>query len=332
MDGTRVRIAYNPGTLLSADEVLKFATMADRAQNIDSLWIPESWGREAFTMLGAISQITKKVRLGTSIISIYARTPATVAMAATTLDMLSHNRTIIGLGASTSTIVQDWHGVPFQKPLQRMEEYVQFLRHMISGRKISLQGKFFKINDFKILYTPQRTKIPIFIAAVNNKMISLAGSVGDGVILYLRPLQELKKTVDGLRSILKQQERENNFEIASVFITAISNSDPEKARQRAAKTLAFYIAVGKFYQTFLYNNGYAHEVEQLIAEYKRNGLDLASKNISEKMLNDLTISGSSEDCIKSLKRVMETGITLPILQINPVGKAQDSFRELLSTF
>ncbi len=81
-------------------------------RNVDSLWVPESWGRESFGTLGALSQITNKVRLGTSIVSIYARTPATVAMAATTLDMLSNDRTIIGLGASTAAIVENWHGGP----------------------------------------------------------------------------------------------------------------------------------------------------------------------------------------------------------------------------
>ena len=75
------RIAYNLGTLLSMDDVLLCSTLADKKYNVDSIWVPESWGREAFASLGALSQRTKQVKLGTSIISIYARTPATVAMA-----------------------------------------------------------------------------------------------------------------------------------------------------------------------------------------------------------------------------------------------------------
>lgn len=94
---TAEKIGYSLGPLLSMCEVLACAKMADTQENVDSLWIPESWGRESFATLGAMSQATRRVRLGTSIISIYARTPATVAMAATTLDMLSGNRTIIGL-------------------------------------------------------------------------------------------------------------------------------------------------------------------------------------------------------------------------------------------
>ena len=127
------KIAYNPGTLLSMEEVLLFAKLADDRKNVDSLWVPESWGREAFTSLGALSQNTEQVKLGTSIISIYARTPATVAMAATTLDFLSNNRSIIGLGASTSAIVENWHGLKFQQPLARMREYLECLKLMIKA-------------------------------------------------------------------------------------------------------------------------------------------------------------------------------------------------------
>ncbi|HEX7031799.1 MAG TPA: LLM class flavin-dependent oxidoreductase, partial [Nitrososphaera sp.] len=118
-------IGYSLGPLLSMQEVLACAKMADSKENVDSLWVPESWGRESFATLGAISQVTKRVRLGTSIISIYARTPATVAMGATTLDMLSGNRTVIGVGTSTEAIVENWHGLRFEKPASRMKEYVE---------------------------------------------------------------------------------------------------------------------------------------------------------------------------------------------------------------
>ena len=74
-----IRIGYNPGSLLSMKEVLLFSKLADRNMNVDSLWVPESWGREAFATLGAVSQITNRVRIGTAVVSVFARTPATVA-------------------------------------------------------------------------------------------------------------------------------------------------------------------------------------------------------------------------------------------------------------
>src|SRR5918911_2750154 len=188
------RIGYNPGSLLSMQEVLTFAKLANDKPNVNSLWIPESWGREAFASLGALSQITTKPKLGTSIISIYSRTPATIAMGATTLDMLSNNRTIIGLGASTSAIVENWHGLQFKKPTSRMKEYIHCLRLINRGEKVNYDGEFFKIKDFKLLHQPQRTHIPIFAAAVNKKMVSIVSDLADGILLYLRPFEELKRT------------------------------------------------------------------------------------------------------------------------------------------
>jgi 5,10-methylenetetrahydromethanopterin reductase len=325
---TLIKVGYSLGPLLSMHEVLACAKMADSYENIDSIWVPESWGRESFATLGAMSQITRRTRLGTSIISIYGRTPATVAMAATTLDMLSGNRTIIGLGASTAAITENWHGQKFERPTSRMKEYTECLRLMASGEKVNYNGEFFRVNDFKILHQPQRKQIPIFMGAVNKKMVSLSSQLADGVLLYLRPFDELKMTV----TELKRNTKGKNFEIASSFICAMSNKEPEKARNRAAKTLAFYIAVGKYYNKFLSENGFKNEVERIAAEYRKGGADAAAEFVSDRMLKSLVICGTGEECRKSLERFVTAGITLPIIQLNPVGDSESSFREMLSTF
>lgn len=325
---TGEKIGYSLGPLLSAHEVLACAKMADLHPSVDSLWVPESWGRESFATLGAMSQVTKRVRLGTSIISIYSRTPGTVAMAATTLDMLSGNRSIIGLGTSTAAIVENWHGMKFEKPASRMKEYVECLRLMASGEKVNYSGQFFRTNNFKIMQQPQRKHIPIFMAAVNKKMVSLASNLADGILLYLRPLDELEKTA----TELKHNTKGRNFEIASSFICAVSDKDPDKARKRAAKTLAFYIAVGKYYSRFLSENGFRSEVEDIIAAYGNGGADSAAKLVTDRMLDSLVICGSGEECRKALARFISAGVTLPIMQLNPVDDSESSFREMLSTF
>lgn len=325
---TAGKIGYSLGPLLSMHEVLMFAKMADSHRNIDSLWVPESWGRESFATLGAMSQVTKRIKLGTSIISIYARTPATVAMAVTTLDMLSGNRSIIGLGTSTAVIVENWHGMKFERPASRMKEYVECLRMMASGEKVNYSGQFFKANNFKIMHQPQRKQIPIFVAAVNKKMVSLASELANGVLLYLRPLDELKRTAYEL----KRRAKGKNFEIAASFICALSDKEPGKARERAAKTLAFYVAVGKYYSRFLSENGFRSEVEGIITAYGEGGASSAAKLVPDRMLDSLAICGTGEECRKSLVRFVSAGVTLPIIQLNPVGDSESSFREMLSAF
>lgn len=157
-------------------------------------------------------------------------------------------------------------------------------------------------------------------------MISLATKEADGIILYLRPLDEIKKTTVFINSLLSGK---SNFEISSVFITAVSNKHPDLARNRAAKTLSFYVSVGRYYSAFLSSHGFENEVKQITTEYRKNGIENATKYVTDSMLDSLTINGTVEDCINSLKRFASSGITLPILQINPVKDNEQSIKDSL---
>lgn len=317
------QIGYNPSSLFNTKDILEFAKQLDFKPQVNSLWIPESWGREAFVMLGAIGAMTRRIKLGTSIVSMFSRSPATLAMAASTLDNISLNRTIIGIGASTPILAENWHGIKFIHPLDRMREYVTCFKIISSGETINFDGNFFKLKNIKIMHPSQRKEIPVFLGAVNSGMIELATEIADGIILYLRPLDELKKTVERIKSLTSRKSK--SFEICSVFITAVSNKYPDLARERAAKTLAFYVAVGKYYNEFLSSHGFENQVEQITTEYQNHGIENISKFITDPMLDSLTIYGTTEDCIKSLKRFVSCGVSLPILQVNPV---KDNMRSI----
>ena len=321
------QIGYNPSSLFNTQDILEFAKQLDFKPQVNSIWIPESWGREAFVMLGAIGAITRRIKLGTSIVSMFSRPPATLAMSASTLDNISLNRTIIGIGASTPILAENWHGIKFVHPLKRMREYVTCFKIISSGETINFDGNFFKLKNIKIMHPSQRKEIPVFLGAVNSGMIKLATEVADGTILYLRPLDELKKTVDRIKSLTSRKSK--SFEICCVFITAVSNKYPDLARERAAKTLAFYVAVGKYYNEFLSSHGFENQVEQITTEYQNHGVENISKFVTDPMLDSLTIYGTTEDCIKSLKRFVSCGVSLPILQVNPVKDNTESISDSL---
>jgi 5,10-methylenetetrahydromethanopterin reductase len=322
------RVGYSLGTLLSPREMLLAGKEANNNYNTHSIWVPESWGREAFSSLGALSQVTDRVKLGTSIVSIYSRPASTIAMSAATVDILSNRRMVIGLGASTPVLAENWHGLKFENPVRRMKEYIECIRLILKGELVNYNGYFCKIRNFKLAFRPKRRKIPIFLAAVNQKMILLSASIGDGLVLYLRPEHEIRNVVSTIRSMRPHRD----FEIACVFITAVSDKYPEKGRDRAARTVAFYVAVGRYYNRFLAENGFRNEVRNIADEYNSRGLNAASKLVTDKMLRSLAIYGSREDCIKALKKFMSTGISLPIIQINPLENIEGSFKETLTIF
>jgi len=318
-----MRIACSLGSLLSIDQVLQCSEIISKTKT-DTIWIPETWGMENFSMLGAVSARTNLQKIGSSIINIYSRSPTNIAMGAATVDSLSNGRLVLGLGTSSIPIVESYHGYKFEKPLQRMKEYLDIIRLTLSGKQINYDGEIFKLNNFTLLIKPPRKEIPIYVAAINKKMVDLAWNVGDGVIFYLRPLHEMKETISKMQSRKK-------IDVTCQLITCVSK-DSEKAIQRAKKTIAFYISVGEIYRNFLEKNGYESETSNIYDEFKKSGFKQNHELVTDSMLHSIAISGTQEECKTKLNDFIDIGIDQPILQFNPIGNIMDSFELFKKTF
>lgn len=318
-----MRIACSLGSLLSVDQILECSKILS-STSIDTVWIPETWGMENFSMLSMVSQNIPKPKIGSSIINIFSRTPAAIAMGAATVDTISNGRFILGLGTSSPAIIEDFHGYEFKNPVIRMREYVEIINLIISGCPINYSGKIFNLKNFSLLINPPRKKIPIYLAAVNQKMVELTWDIGEGVIFYLRPIKELKNTISKMQ--LKRK-----IDVTCQLITCVSE-DSENAIDRCKKTLAFYVSVGKIYREFLAKNGFEKETRNIFEEYEKTGFKSNHELVSDQMLKSLTISGEPEDCLKQLKNFKDSGIDLPIIQFNPVGEVKESFRLFSKTF
>jgi alkanesulfonate monooxygenase SsuD/methylene tetrahydromethanopterin reductase-like flavin-dependent oxidoreductase (luciferase family) len=317
-----MRIACSLGSLLSVEEVLQCTELVSKTK-IDSIWIPETWGMENFSMLGAVANNTNTQKIGSSIINIYSRSPSTIAMGSATIDTLSNGRLILGLGTSSVPIVEDFHGEKFENPVQRMKEYVEIIRLSLMKKQINYSGKIFDLKNFTLLIEPKRQSIPIYLAAINQKMVNLCWEIADGVIFYLRPLDEMQKTISKMQS-------QKKIDVACQIITCISK-DSEEAIQRAKKTVAFYISVGKIYRDFLSNNGFKNESNNIFEEFKKSGFKSNHELVTDSMLNSLCISGSPEEAKIQLEKFRNTGIDLPIIQFNPIGNTIESFSLLKKT-
>jgi len=318
-----MRLAFSLGSLLSVNQVLECSKILSNT-NVDTIWIPETWGMENFSMLSAVSNKTTTQKIGSSIINIYSRSPAVIAMGASTIDTLSDGRLILGLGTSSLPVVETFHGYKFEKPVQRMKEYVEIIRLVLSGKQVNYTGKIFDLKNFTLLIKPKRKSIPIYLAAVNQKMVDLTWNIGDGVIFYLRPLNEMKETITKMQSKKK-------IDVTCQIITCVAE-DSNIAIVRAKKTLAFYISVGKIYREFLAKNGFQNETSNIFDEFKKSGFKSNHELVTDSMLQSLCIAGNPDECKKQLQNFRETGIDLPIIQFNPVGDTSESFELLKKTF
>ena len=318
-----MRISYSLGSLLTVKQILQFSKKLNIIKP-DVIWIPETWGMENFSMLSSASLENNFSKIGSSIINIYSRSPTQIAMGAATVDTISNERLILGLGTSTKSIVEQFHGKKFVNPVQRMKEYIEIIRLALTGNKINYSGKLFSLENFSLLIKPPRVNIPIYLAAVNQKMINLAWEIGDGVIFYLRPKNEIKSTLEIMQ---KNRRIDSTLQI----ITCV-HEDSEKAVERAKKTIAFYISVGEIYRNFLANNGYKNEIENIYDEYNKSGLKNNYNFVPDRMVKDLCICGTPNEASQQLNEFQETGIDLPIIQFNPIDDVESSFDLLIDTF
>ena len=318
-----MRLSYSLGSLLTVEQVIACSKKLNEFKP-DTVWIPETWGMENFSMLSMASKENSFSKIGSSIVNIYSRSPSLIAMGAATVDTLSNNRLVLGLGTSSQPLVEEFHGDKFERPLERMEEYVEIIRLILSGKAVNYSGKIFSLKNFSLLIKPPRDTIPIYLAAVNQKMVDLTWEIADGVIFYLRPKSEIKST-------LARMQNQKKIDATLQIITCV-NEDSEKAMVRAKKTLAFYVSVGKIYREFLAINGFENETKNIYEEYEKNGLQNNHELVPESMVDELCIAGTSDECKSQLKQFRETGINLPIIQFNPTDNVEDSFDLVTSTF
>src|SRR5688572_6734529 len=180
-----VRVAIG-GVVLTAEDA-EFVVEAERL-GADSVWVPEAWGQDALTPLAYLAARTTRIRLGSGIVQIGARTPANLAMAALSLQSLSGGRFVLGLGTSGPQVMEGWHGVRFPSPLAATRETIEIVRKVVAGEKLEYHGRVYDLplpggpgRPIRSLL-PVETPVPIYIAALGPKNLALTGELADGWI------------------------------------------------------------------------------------------------------------------------------------------------------
>src|SRR5947209_4726578 len=157
----RLGFSLSPGRKLTIGPVIRLAQLAEDL-GYDSVWIPETWGVDAVSVLSALALSTSRIRLASGVFNVYSRSPALIAQTAATLQDLSQNRFILGLGTSGPIVVERWHGVPFSRPLERTRAVVEVVRLALSGSRVDFSGWGIELSGFA-LSNPPSTSVPIYI-------------------------------------------------------------------------------------------------------------------------------------------------------------------------
>jgi F420-dependent oxidoreductase-like protein len=298
------------GRRLTPDDLRRTATHAE-SLGYDSIWTAEAWVADAFTPLAFIAASTSKIRLGTAIAQIWARTPGATAMTALTLQLLSGGRLILGLGVSGPQVVEGWHGVAFQRPVEATREYVAVLRQALAAEsKLDFQGSIYSIPyrgaDATGLGRPLRTALPpapdtpLLIAALGPRNAAMAVEVGDGLLPYLwSPTHWPAAWGDALA------KAPEGFQVAPTVFAALG-SDIGACRDQIRPRIAMHVGgMGSkdrnFYKSLVERYGYEEEAERIQSLFLGGDRKGAVAAVSDALVDELSLVGPRQHVAEQLE-------------------------------
>ncbi len=321
------------GAFISAGRSLSSAKErvrhADRL-GFDSVYTTQVAGRDALTLLTAYASVTERVRLGTGVVPIFSRTPVAMAQAAATLDELSGGRMVLGLGVSHQVTVENWFDSKIERPVAQMREYASIVRAILR-KEAPPEGRYFNTRFAFMGYDP-RPSLPIYVAALSPNMLSLAGEIADGVILWLCNPDYIRDVV--VPEVTKGRERAgrglDGFDVVAAVPVALTE-DPDAARDTMRQDLIPYASL-PFYRTMLERSGFSDELAAFDEGMRAGDADSAKLGLSERLLGALAGIGSASEVRAAVGRYRDAGATSPCIGAVPgtdFDAALDAVAELI---
>jgi F420-dependent oxidoreductase-like protein len=290
----------------------------------DSVWTAEAYGNDAVTSAAWVLAHTSKIRVGTAIMQMPARTPAMCAMTAMSLDQLSEGRFIVGLGASGPQVVEGWHGVPYGKPVTRTKEYIQIMRKIFEREgPVEFDGQMYQMPNQSEgttgLGKPLKsilaaTDIPIYTASITPAGLRCAGEVADGVFPVWMDPNKYSVLGDSIGQGFEKAgggKGLDNFDVAP-FVTVAMNDDLNAAYDARRPWLALYIggmgAKNKnFYHEYATRLGYGDAADQIQTLYLSGKKPEAEALVPNELLDEVSLIGPRERIIERLGPWKEAG-------------------------
>ncbi|RYU15620.1 LLM class F420-dependent oxidoreductase [Nocardioides iriomotensis] len=299
---------------------------------LDTVWVAEAYGFDSPTLMGYLAARTETVEIGSAILNIYSRTPGALAQTAAGLDNVSGGRAILGLGASGPQVIEGWHGLPYDKPLTRTREVVEIVRRAIRRETIDFHGKVFDLplpsdqglglgKPLKMLTKPERSSIPIYVAALGEKNVAGTAEYADGWLPFMYA-PEMAESVWGASLRTGTAKRPDDLaplEVVAGGMVAIGD-DVKGMLDFARPMFALYIggmgARGKnFYNTLCRQYGYEKEAEEIQELYLGGNKRDAESVVPLELLEMCNLVGPEGYVKERIEAFRESGVTN--LQVMP---------------
>lgn len=299
---------------------------AAEAAGFHSVWKGEASGSNGLMMLGAAAMVTDQISLGTAVANVYSRTPSLLGMSAVTLDALSSGRAILGLGVSSPPVIEEWHGLAFNRPLRRLRESIEIIKQVCDGGTVDYDGEIFDIGPYSVGLPSDRIDIPVFNAAMGEQNRRLTGEFADGWMPVFIPRSELSKHIEELQRTAAAAGRDP-VTVAPWIPLGVAD-DRQRARRLVRELIAQEMAMG--YDRLLNQYGYGAVASTARTKWLAGDRAGAAEAIPVEVLDEFAVYGTPADCRESIHQYCELGVDLPIVW-PPFSATADEYRLLIES-
>ena len=191
----RLGLGIDPNSTLSVADIVECTRVAE-AKGFATTWVAEGRRGDAFVLLSALAINTSRIRLGAGVLPILVRSPWVVATATATVDEISDCRFMLGLGAGHKSVIEDRHGLSYDRPTIRMREVADIVRQALTGEEVNFEGEIFRLSGAQLSRRPVRSDVPVYIAGIGPRVLELAGEIADGAFLIFPTERNLRTSCD----------------------------------------------------------------------------------------------------------------------------------------
>jgi probable F420-dependent oxidoreductase len=296
-------------------------------RGFNGVWFGETTLRDASVLATIAACSTEKVQIGTSIVNVFTRTPSQLALMAATLNEFSGGRFTLGLGVSTSAIVERWHGQPFQRPNHRLNETVKLLHEYFSGERFSHEGDYSSPKGARLRTGPAPK---IALAALNDRMIARAAQVADRIILNLYPPTRVKHALTIIDEACRRAGRKPRPNVAVMLYSYVLGQVDEGVD--AGRDLVAFYASAPAYSRLFTSLGYESEAKTMMAAWKLKDRDAVKRVVTPQMIKTLTVLGTIKDLRDRVEEYHQNGIDDVFISPTPFGAYEANIQEILDHY
>lgn len=310
------------------DDAAELVVQAERL-GVHSVWAPEFWGYDAFTPLAYLAARTTRVGLGTGIVQLGARTPAMLAMSAMSMQALSKGRFLLGLGTSGPQVMEGWHGVSFDRPLQRTRETIEILRAITSGDRLRYAGEIYVLplpngEGRAIRSIAPPVHVPVYVAALGPRNLALTGELADGWIGNSFLPESAEVFLDPIRAGAEAAGRSITDLDLTVAVSLELTDDVEEAARRHAGGYAFTFgamgsATTNFYKDAFARQGYGGDVDEVQRLWRQGDHAAAQDRVPVEIGLRTNLLGPPELITERLRLYRDAGVTTLRVQLPGTG-------------